>query len=330
MASKRVLVTGAAGFIGSHLVAKLVDDGATVVGVDGLEPSYGGNLAHERLVRIQQLGSRLTFITGDILDVDIQQRIADLAPYDAFYHLAAWPGVRGGELLPSEYLRNNIEALCVALRIANDTNARRFIFASSSSVYGNAALSGPCREDQVQAGQQLSLYASTKYLGEEIVRAYVSRTFMSALCARFFTVVGPIGRPDMAYAKFARAMMRGEAVPIYGDGSALRDYTSISDTVWGLVRLADLNLDDHVRSGETLPINIGFSSAYTTMELADSIAAVLGISNPRYESLPQPSVDAQATLADSSRFREICGQREPESLMVMVGRALQDPSWVLE
>lgn len=330
MNQKRVLIVGSAGFIGSSLVTELLAAGHEVVGVDSLKASYGTELPKIRRDRLSLLSGNMEIIDGDILDPNVQERISSHGSFDSVFHLAAWPGVRGGEVDPSSYLRNNVEGLCASLRTAQKVGVERFIFASSSSIYGNQGAIGACNESVACEGNQLSFYADTKWIGEQIVSAFIKRTQISGVSARFFTVIGPNGRPDMAYASFARSIIQRQPVQIYGNGSALRDYTSIRDTTWGLRNLCEVDHPAYQTPGKCMALNVGFGHSYSINHLVSAIQAALDIDQVEIDYQPQPSVDAQATLSDPTLLHELFGGRNPESLDLMVRTALAQPDWIFK
>lgn len=330
MTHKRALIIGSAGFIGSSLATELLSAGHEIVGVDSLSASYGQGLPNIRRNAQRNFSENIEIIDGDISDPSVQSQITSMKPFNTVFHLAAWPGVRGGELDPNSYLKNNIEALCASVRTAQKAEVERFVFASSSSVYGNQGLSGPCREGDAFDGNQLSFYAATKWIGEQILSAFIRRTQMHGIFARFFTVIGPYGRPDMAYASFARSMIRQQPVQVFGDGTALRDYTSISDTVWALKRMCEVDHHKYQLPGESLALNVGFGRSYSVNDLTAAIQVALNLSDVKVEYRPQPPVDALATLSDPTLLHELFGVREPKNLNEMVKLALSTPDWIFE
>jgi len=330
MTQKRVLVVGSAGFIGSNLATELLKSGHEVVGVDSLTASYGNRLPQIRREKLAHLSQNMEIIDGNILDLNVQDRILSTGAFDSVFHLAAWPGVRGGEEDPSSYLKNNVEALCASLRTAHNAEVERFIFASSSSIYGNQGTIGACSESVAGGGNQLSFYAATKWIGEQIVTEFIKRTQLSGISARFFTVIGPNGRPDMAYANFARALITRKPLKVYGNGSALRDYTSITDTVWALRNLCELDHPKYQIPGNCIALNIGFGRSYSVIQLVSAIQNALAIGEVEIDYQPQPIVDAQATLSDPSLLHELFGKRDAEDLDSMVRKALSQPDWIFE
>ncbi|HET8624726.1 MAG TPA: NAD-dependent epimerase/dehydratase family protein, partial [Gemmatimonadales bacterium] len=215
----RVLVTGAAGFIGSHLVEGLVARGDDVIGIDNFDPFYDRAMKETNL---RDAGAdRFRFHETDILDCD---RVAGLlTPDTVVVHLAAKAGVRPSIADPAGYARANVEGTAAVLEAARRAGVARIVFGSSSSVYGDTT-PAPFRED-APAVDPVSPYAATKRAGELLVRSAASLNGFKAVSLRFFTVYGPRQRPDLAIHAFARRMADGRPLILFGDGTQARDYT---------------------------------------------------------------------------------------------------------
>jgi UDP-glucuronate 4-epimerase len=229
MAYDRVMVTGAAGFIGSHLCEALVAEGRTVLGVDNFAPNYS---EAQKLKNLDTLtaSKRFTFVRADVGDKDIDQFFDSVRP-DVIVHLAATPGV-----LPSidhvlEYVDNNVRGTANLLRNSVSSGVKKVVFASSSSVYGQGLTEASREEDPLCP---LSPYAATKVSGEALCRAFAACHEISITCVRFFTVYGPRQRPDMAIHALAHCITSGKPFRMHGDGRSARDYTYISDIVSGI------------------------------------------------------------------------------------------------
>ncbi|MDA1260260.1 MAG: GDP-mannose 4,6-dehydratase [Planctomycetota bacterium] len=294
---RHVLLTGAAGFIGSHLTERLLLAGCAVTGIDNFDPYYLTRDKRENLgVALAHPGFRL--LQADLRDrAALDRALAEHGPFDAVAHLAARAGVRASFEDPKAYEDLNLGGTRVLLEAldARDS-AANLVFGSSSSVYGDSA--GPFREDQ-PLGEPLSPYAATKQACERHLEAVHRRSGREISIMRLFTVYGPRQRPDMAIPRFAARLLRGEAVEIYGDGASLRDYTYVSDIVDGLVRA--LSTPAACRS-----YNLGSNSPVRLDDMLARLAAVLDRA-PRAEHVVQPPGDAALTWASIDRARTELG-----------------------
>jgi UDP-glucuronate 4-epimerase len=303
----RVLVTGGAGFIGSHLVAGLLADGHTVRVLDNLDPFYPPELKRRTVAMLQQQGSpqALAFIEGDIRNPVDVQRAFDGEPLDAVAHLAALAGVRPSCQRPAEYTAVNVTGTTLLLDAARAAGVHRFCFASSSSVYGETA-AVPFRETD-PCGAPISPYAATKRAGELLCHTYAHLYGMRILCARFFTVYGPRQRPDLAIHKFCRSIAAGEPIPLFGDGSARRDYTYVTDIIAGVRR----TLDWTAQTGPGFEIvNLGGSRTTTLIDLVRHLERLLDRPAQIDWQPPQPG-DVPVTYAATTHARALLGY-EPQ------------------
>lgn len=288
----RYLVTGAAGFIGSHVSEALLARGDEVVGVDSFNSFYDPRLK-EANADLLLRHPRFSLIRGTLLDEGVRRACFE-GPLDAVIHLAAWAGVRPSIERPALYQRENIEgtvALMDSIRAQQDP--ARFIFASSSSVYG-ANKKVPFHEDD-RVDHPVSPYAATKKCGELLAHTYHHLFGLRVSCLRFFTVYGPRQRPEMAIHMFARRLLEGRAIPMFGDGSSARDYTFIDDIVAGVVAATDRCRGYHI-------YNLGNSDTVTLRDLIEKLGKVLGVA-PQVEQLPEQPGDVPITFADISRAR---------------------------
>lgn len=298
----QVVVTGACGFIGSHVCEALLARGDAVVGLDNFNDFYDPRLK-EKNAGLLEKHAAFKLVRGSILDEDALQRALAPRP-DAVIHLAAWAGVRPSIERPALYTRENIDgtvAVMDALRARPDPAGRlpRLVFASSSSVYGTNS-KVPFEEDDPIA-HPVSPYAATKRAGELLAYTYHHLYGLDVACLRFFTVYGPRQRPEMAIHKFARLLLDGKAVPRFGDGSTRRDYTFIADIVQGVLASMD-------RCAGFAIYNLGNSRTVTLNELIDKLAAALGVP-ARVEALPEQPGDVPITYADVSRAVRELGYR---------------------
>lgn len=296
MSKKRALVTGAAGFIGSHLVERLLDDGWRVVGVDAFT-AYYPRAVKERNLAAARGRAEFTLIEGDLLRLD-PARLLD--GVDCVFHQAAQPGVRAswGERFAG-YVENNVLATQRLLEAAKGSpSLRRFVYASSSSVYGDAP-AYPLREDM--RCQPMSPYGVTKLAAEHLCVLYARSYGVPTVSLRYFTVYGPRQRPDMAFNRFIRLMLRGEEVPVYGDGTQVRDFTFVADVV-----RANLAAAERGEGGAVL--NVGGGRPVALLEAIRTLEGVLGV-RARLRFLDKEKGDVPCTVADTSRTERALGFR---------------------
>lgn len=290
----RLVVTGACGFIGSHVCQALLARGDDVVGIDNFNDFYDPRLKEENHALLAQ-HPKLTLVRGSILDEAALGRAFATRP-DAVVHLAAWAGVRPSIERPALYVRENVDgtvAVMDALRAQPRVGGAlpKLVFASSSSVYGTNAKVPFEETDPIE--QPVSPYAATKRAGELLAYTYHHLFGVDVTCLRFFTVYGPRQRPEMAIHKFARLMLDGKPVPRYGDGTTRRDYTFIADIVQGVLAAIDRCAGFHI-------YNLGNSRTVTLRELIDLLAAALGVT-PTIAALPDQPGDVPTTYADVRR-----------------------------
>jgi UDP-glucuronate 4-epimerase len=303
VSARSVLVTGAAGFIGSHLVDALLADGVSVTGVDNFD-SYYEPAQKRRNIRRHLGDARYRLIEADICELDAMLRHAE-GPYDAIVHLAARPGVRASLDVPLESERVNVRGTTSVLELGRILKIPQFVFGSSSSVYG-VNPSVPWREDD-NVLLPISPYAATKVSGEMLAHVYSRLCDMRLVVLRFFTVYGPRQRPDLAMHKFAAKMLAGQSIPLYGDGRSRRDYTFVGDIVEGI--RAALAYD---RERYTI-LNLGAGRTVTLVEMVETLERVLGV-RARIERLGEQPGDVPQTWADISRAEERLGYRPKTSL----------------
>jgi UDP-glucuronate 4-epimerase len=290
----RILVTGGAGFIGSHLVRTLLASQREVTVLDDFNDYY--DPAIKRANAAATAGA--TYVEGDIRDERALARAFEPRP-DAVIHLAARAGVRPSLEQPDLYASVNISGTFALLEACRRAGVRKFVFASSSSVYGDAE-KVPFREDLADP-RPVSPYGVTKQAGEQAVRLYHRLHGLRTSALRFFTVYGPGQRPDMAIHKFARLILDGKEVPVFGDGTTRRDYTYVDDAVGGIV--GALNRDDGYEA-----YNIGESRTVELSELVALIEKNLG-KKARIRKLPEQPGDVKRTYADISKARENLGYK---------------------
>jgi UDP-glucuronate 4-epimerase len=293
----KVLVTGGGGFIGSHLVGALLADGHTVSVIDDFNDFYDPEIKRKNL---QPVLGDIRLHSIDIRDSQAVRRAFAAEKPDAVAHLAARAGVRPSIQRPEVYLATNINGTFHLLEASKEYGVERFIFASSSSVYGASGVV-PFREDQVLT-QTLSVYASTKLAGEHLCSNYSHLYHIRAVCLRFFTVYGPRQRPDLAIHKFTDLIHRGKPIDVYGDGTARRDFTYIDDIIQGVV--AAIRYD-----GAPFDIfNLGESETIELRGVISAIESTLG-KKATINSHPAAPGDMPATYADISKARQLLGYK---------------------
>ncbi|MCA9667180.1 MAG: NAD-dependent epimerase/dehydratase family protein [Myxococcales bacterium] len=292
----RILVTGAAGFIGSAICQALLERGDTVCGLDNFDPYYDRALKERNVARLA-VHEAFSLIEGDLLDDEAVAR--SLAGADAVMHLAALAGVRPSIAAPARYMRVNVEGTMSLLERCREAGVDRVVVASSSSVYGSRS-QVPFREDDA-CDRPASPYAASKKATELCCAAHNELHGTAVTCLRYFTVYGPGQRPEMAIHKFVRLAERGEQIPMFGDGSSGRDYTFIDDIVAGSIAALDRQ-----QAGRFAIYNLGGDHAVL---LRDLIAAI-GVATGReldIEQLPLQPGDVPITSADISRARDELG-----------------------
>jgi len=291
----KVVVTGGAGFIGSHVVRKLLDEGNEVAVIDNFNDFYDPAI---KRANVESFGGRARIFETDICDFDAVQAILAEGKFDTIVHLAARAGVRPSIKNPKSYIDTNITGTFNLLEGARAAGLKHFVFASSSSVYG-LAQTVPFSEE-LPLPQTLSPYAATKLSGEHLCGNFSNLYGMRVVCLRFFTVYGPGQRPDLAIHKFTDMIERGQAIPKFGDGNTRRDYTYIDDIVQGV-------LGAIAYRGELFDIfNLGESETTTLNELIEALEISLG-RKAVIEQLPEQPGDMPRTCADISKAKRLLG-----------------------
>ncbi len=289
----RILVTGGAGFIGSHLVGKLLQRGDEVVCLDNFNDFYDPAIKRQNVSEFAD-SSLFTLMEGDILDVAFLDEVFQNS-FDVVVHLAAYAGVRPSIENPALYQRVNIEGTLNLLECCKKNDVDRLVFASSSSVYGGRK-EVPFREtDNVM--HPISPYAATKAAGEVLCHTYHHLYGISVHALRFFTVYGPKQRPEMAIHLFASKMLQDKPVKIYGDVLSSRDYTYITDIIDGLTASID-------RCSGFEVINLGGSATTALGDLVQMIGSGLGVT-PKTEQLAAQPGDVPITFADVSKAAKL-------------------------
>lgn len=300
------LVTGAAGFIGSHVVEALLAVGHRVVGLDNFDDFYPRGVKESNLARV--LGApAFRLVEGDVRDARL---LAGLTTSDTVVvHLAARAGVRPSIELPELYTSVNVLGTATLLEAARLAGARRVVYASSSSVYGDTA---PVPfEETWPAVQPISPYAATKRAAELLCATYAHLYPARIIALRFFTVYGPRQRPDLAIHKFARLMAEGRPVPFFGDGSTERDYTYIDDIVAGVLGAVDWTGAAMAGAGAFEIVNLGESRTTRLDRLVGLVSEALAgegmPASPVLDRRPAQPGDVLRTCADISKARRLLG-----------------------
>jgi UDP-glucuronate 4-epimerase len=287
----RILVTGAAGFIGSVLVDRLLARGDEVVGLDNFDPYYAPSLKRANLLgALEQSGFRL--VEADIRDPGRVDAVFQEVRPEAVVHLAALAGVRPSIERPGLYVSVNVGGTTHLLDSASKLDPLpRFVFASSSSIYGDRTVA-PFRESD-SVDHPVSPYAATKRACELLAYAFHQIHGLPVTGLRFFTAYGPRNRPDLAIAKFAALIDRGQEVPMFGDGSTRRDYTYVDDIADGVLRAVDRCSGHHL-------YNLGHSEPIELRSMIETLGQALG-KVPQVRQLPEQPGDVRLTCADISR-----------------------------
>jgi UDP-glucuronate 4-epimerase len=298
-----ILVTGAAGCIGSHLVDRLLGEGHRVVGVDNFSDYYDPAIKHVNIAGARQ-SDNFTLIEADICDEPaVRQAMAERQPH-IVVHLAAMAGVRPSIERPHYYTAVNVDGTVNVLDAAAASGAAKFIFASSSSVYGNSETVPFVETDPVD--HPISPYAATKKAGELLCHSWWHVRHIPVTCLRFFTVFGPRQRPDLAIHKFMRCLRDNQPIPMFGDGSTSRDYTFVEDIVDGIRRAMD-------RCDGYRIYNLGGDHPVSLKELIAAIEKVTG-KTAKIEQLPMQPGDVNRTWADLTRSKAELGYAPHTSL----------------
>lgn len=298
----KILVTGAAGFIGSYLSHALLDSGAEVLGLDNLNDYYDPALKHARLQYLEKREG-FRFEKLDLADHEGLQKIFARENFDTVVHLAAQAGVRYSLENPFAYARSNLLGHLSVLECVRHAQPRPFlIYASSSSVYGNDSVA-PFAESE-RADRPVSLYAATKRSDELMSESYASLYAMAQVGLRFFTVYGPWGRPDMAYWLFAERILSGRPIKVFNQGDLRRDFTWIDDIVDGIMRIVSRGMEADRPLHRVY--NIGNNKPERLLDFISTLEQALG-QTARKEFLPMQPGDVYETAADISAIRRDYG-----------------------
>ena len=310
----KIIVTGAAGFIGFHLARRLLEDGEEVCGIDNFNEYYSVELKEERAARLAK------YEKFRLRRIDLADKVGLINVFDEFrpnivINLAAQAGVRYSITNPDVYVSSNVVGFLNVLECCRHALPHpKLLYASSSSVYGGVT-EMPFRED-MRVDMPISLYAATKKSNELMAYCYSHLYGIQTLGFRFFTVYGPWGRPDMATWLFADAMAKGLPIKVFNNGDMYRDFTYIDDIINGLIKC--------IRSIEEMPLcdvyNIGNHHSEKLMDMISIIAKEMGVHEPKMEFLPLQDGDVYATYASVDKLHKAVGYEPTISISVGIPR----------
>mgnify|MGYP000977376692 CR=1 FL=1 len=317
----RILVTGAAGFIGFHLCQRLLARGNAVLGLDNLNSYYDVSLKQARLAQLTSLAG-FRFVQTDLADRPAMERLFSVERFDTVIHLAAQAGVRYSLENPHAYVDSNLTGFMSILEGCRHTGAKHLVFASSSSVYGaNTAIPFSVHQN---VDHPISLYAATKKANELMAHSYASLFNLPVTGLRLFTVYGPWGRPDMAYFSFTKAILEGRPINIFNQGRMQRDFTYVDDIVEGIIRIADRPATANPAWSGSQPdpgtsfapyriYNIGNNKPVELLQFIEILEQQLGkIAQKNFQ--PMQAGDVPATFADIDELAAETGFRPATSL----------------
>jgi UDP-glucuronate 4-epimerase len=309
---RHALVTGGAGFIGSHLVDRLLKSGWKVTVIDNFDDYYDPSIKR-RNIAAHTNNKMFKLVESDIRNLEsLKMALED--SYDVIVHLAAKAGVRPSVLNPKIYYEVNVLGTLNMLEIAKEFGIKQFIYASSSSVYGSNP-NIPWREDETQP-LPVSPYGASKLSGEALGSSYSQLYGIRFIALRFFTVYGPRQRPDLAIHKFTRAMLSGDNIEIYGSGEMARDYTFIEDIIDGVVSAINYEASNFE------VFNLGNNKPISILELVETLKKVLGL-EPRITFVDRQLGDVQITYADIEKARRLLNYNPQTELSVGVRKFVE-------
>lgn len=314
----KILVTGAAGFIGFHLTQKLLQRGDEVVGLDNLNHYYPVELKHARLAQIKS--DKFRFVEGDIADKDLLPKLFEKEAFDGVVNLAAQAGVRYSIENPFAYIDANLVGFANILECCRHYPVKHLVYASSSSVYGGNTKTPFSEEDKVD--NPVSLYAATKKANELMASCYSKLYKIAATGLRFFTVYGPWGRPDMAPMLFAKAISNGQPIKVFNNGDMMRDFTYVGDIIEGVVRVLDNPPAEDADGRQHEVYNIGCSNPVKLMDFISTIEDAIGKPAEKI-MLPMQPGDVYQTYADTSKLEKNMGYKPTTTLKEGIGKFIE-------
>ena len=314
--NKKILITGAAGFIGYHLAKRLLSLGVQVAGLDNMNAYYDVQLKKDRLARLE-LYPAFSFTQGDLADGETVNRIFEEFRPDIVVNLAAQAGVRYSIDHPREYIDSNIIGFFNILEACRHYQPEHLLFASSSSVYGNQKKTPFATTDNVD--HPISLYAATKKSDELMAYTYCHLYGIPSTGLRFFTVYGPFGRPDMAYFKFTNKIMKGEPITIFNQGDMYRDFTYVDDIVTGIQNMLCCPPKPNGEGDRYKIYNNGNNHPEKLMTFIETLEKALGKTAEK-EYMPMQPGDVYQTYADVSELEKDFGFRPSTSIAEGLGK----------
>lgn len=314
--NKKILITGAAGFIGYHLAKRLLSLGVQVAGLDNMNAYYDVQLKKDRLARLE-LYPAFSFTQGDLADGETVNRIFEEFRPDIVVNLAAQAGVRYSIDHPRKYIDSNIIGFFNILEACRHYQPEHLLFASSSSVYGNQKKTPFATTDNVD--HPISLYAATKKSDELMAYTYCHLYGIPSTGLRFFTVYGPFGRPDMAYFKFTNKIMKGEPITIFNQGDMYRDFTYVDDIVTGIQNMLCCPPKPNGEGDRYKIYNIGNNHPEKLMTFIETLEKALGKTAEK-EYMPMQPGDVYQTYADVSELEKDFGFRPSTSIAEGLGK----------
>ena len=290
-----ILITGGAGFIGSTLADKLLEKNNKIVVIDNFNDYYSPKLK-EKNIKHNLDNKNYKLYRGDICDKNLLSKIFEENKIDVVVHIAASAGVRPSIENPLSYVKNNIEGTVNILEVMKRKNVQRIVFASSSSIYGN------CKEEifseDLKVSEPISPYAASKLACEQFLYTYSKLFDIQVVALRFFTVFGPRQRPDLAIRKFIDLIKENKPIPVYGDGTTIRDYTYVDDIVDGIISAINYNDTPYEI------INLGGGAPVSLNEMISTIEKVLN-KKAKIEHLPMQLGDVNKTAADITKAKKL-------------------------
>lgn len=310
----KILVTGAAGFIGMHVVLRWIGEGSECVGIDNLNDYYDIRLKHDRLgqVNASRHAERFTFVQCDITDVEALRKLFEEHCFSTVIHLAAQAGIRYSFTHPETYVQVNMVGFFNVLQMCREFNIQHLMYASSSSVYGDSDAEVYREDDRCET--PINMYAASKKSNELMAYSYASLYGMQVSGLRFFTVYGPWGRPDMAPMIFADAIIQGEEIALFNGGEMFRDFTYIDDIVDAVIAIAQTPPKQDYSI-----YNIGHSDSVHMGEFVRLMQEAFG-KDARIVSKPMQKGEVLRTFADVHRLRSDYGFAPKISIAEGLGR----------
>ena len=303
----RISITGAAGFIGSHLLKQLNDLGHYINwATDSFEPAYGGDWCK---VRSNALNPTTEIEKNNLTELTSQEITDKIGNSDVVIHLAAYPGVRQGELKAEEYFYNNVISTNTILSACERSNVKLVLIASSSSIYGDQGLKLICDESVANPVDLKSNYSTTKYINEIQALRFSHKSKIPIVALRFFTVFGEFGRPDMAYSKFTNSLINNREIEIYGKDGGIRSMTYIVDAVEIISQLLRFfSKNNFTKPTGFIPLNIASNNKpITALRMAEILSMSLA-NEPKITFAERPMEDAKATRASLKKLSSIIGE----------------------